>query len=231
MRGSVLPRRATPGRCCPARTGSGVRSGRNVGTRPAHPTPRDGGLLENAPQLEHQSPRVCRGICPDCCRVVGASPAWADTAAERLTESTVVLKEIMETPDQGIPEDLLKSAYCVVIVPGVKNVGFVVGAEVRARLRGVPPGHRRWLGRSGCGSHRRRQRRLPDWCVRDRPRDAGDGQDGVLMDSSPASSRSAVRRMSPPARSVAAARPRRTPRSGRRSSPIRARAASSPAWR
>jgi len=61
--------------------------------------------------------------------LLGASPAWADTAAERLTESTVVLKEIMETPDQGIPDDLLKSAYCVVIVPGVKNVGFVVGAK------------------------------------------------------------------------------------------------------
>jgi SH3 domain-containing YSC84-like protein 1 len=60
---------------------------------------------------------------------IGASPAWADSAAERLAESTVVLREIMETPDQAIPEDLLKSAYCVVVVPGVKNVGFVVGAK------------------------------------------------------------------------------------------------------
>ncbi len=56
-------------------------------------------------------------------------PAWADTAPERLTESATVLKEIMATPDQSIPEDLLKSAYCVVIVPGVKNVGFVVGGK------------------------------------------------------------------------------------------------------
>jgi SH3 domain-containing YSC84-like protein 1 len=60
---------------------------------------------------------------------LGASPAWADSAAERLAEATVVLREIMETPDQGIPEDLLASAYCVVIVPGVKSVGFVVGAK------------------------------------------------------------------------------------------------------
>jgi lipid-binding SYLF domain-containing protein len=57
------------------------------------------------------------------------APAWADTASERLTESATVLKEIMATPDQSIPEDLLKSAYCVVIVPGVKNVGFVVGGK------------------------------------------------------------------------------------------------------
>ena len=55
--------------------------------------------------------------------------AWADTAAERLAESATVLKEIMATPDQSIPDDLIKSAYCVVIVPGVKNVGFVVGGK------------------------------------------------------------------------------------------------------
>jgi lipid-binding SYLF domain-containing protein len=58
-----------------------------------------------------------------------AAPAWADTAAERLATSAMVLNEIMATPDQGIPDDLLKSAYCVVIVPGVKNVGFVVGGQ------------------------------------------------------------------------------------------------------
>ncbi|MEO7156423.1 MAG: lipid-binding SYLF domain-containing protein [Vicinamibacterales bacterium] len=61
--------------------------------------------------------------------VLNASTMWADSAAERLAESTTVLKEVMNTPDQAIPDDLLKSAYCVVIVPGVKKVGFVVGAK------------------------------------------------------------------------------------------------------
>src|SRR5678815_3567699 len=65
------------------------------------------------------------------------APAWADTASERLAESATVLKEIMATPDQSIPEDLLKSAYCVVIVPGVKNVGFVVGGKSVAASRCV----------------------------------------------------------------------------------------------
>jgi len=60
---------------------------------------------------------------------LSATPAWADTAQARLAESATILKEIMATPDQSIPEDLLKSAYCVVIVPGVKNVGFVVGGK------------------------------------------------------------------------------------------------------
>ena len=60
---------------------------------------------------------------------LSGTPAWADTAQARLAESATILKEIMATPDQSIPEDLLKSAYCVVIVPGVKNVGFVVGGK------------------------------------------------------------------------------------------------------
>ncbi len=61
--------------------------------------------------------------------LLGSTLAWADSAASRLAESATILNEIMATPDQGIPEDLLKSAYCVVIVPSVKNVGFVVGGK------------------------------------------------------------------------------------------------------
>jgi SH3 domain-containing YSC84-like protein 1 len=63
--------------------------------------------------------------------LAGVSPAAvrADSAAERLAESATILKEVMATPDQAIPDDLLKAAYCVVVVPGVKNVGFIVGAK------------------------------------------------------------------------------------------------------
>jgi lipid-binding SYLF domain-containing protein len=53
----------------------------------------------------------------------------AGTAAERLGESAAVLKEVMDAPDQGIPEDLLNSAYCVVIVPGVKQAALGIGAK------------------------------------------------------------------------------------------------------
>lgn len=52
-----------------------------------------------------------------------------DTAAERLSDSHKVFHEIMATPDKGIPEDLLEKAHCVVIVPGMKQAGFVVGGK------------------------------------------------------------------------------------------------------
>ena len=35
---------------------------------------------------------------------------YTDTAAQRLAESALVLKEVMDAPDKGIPADLLNSA-------------------------------------------------------------------------------------------------------------------------
>jgi SH3 domain-containing YSC84-like protein 1 len=52
-----------------------------------------------------------------------------DTAAERLSDSHKVFHEIMDTPDKGIPQDLLEKAHCIIIVPGMKQAGFVVGGK------------------------------------------------------------------------------------------------------
>ena len=48
---------------------------------------------------------------------------------ERLKESYNVMKEILGTPDKGIPRDLLDKAECVVVFPGVKKGAFIVGAS------------------------------------------------------------------------------------------------------
>jgi SH3 domain-containing YSC84-like protein 1 len=53
----------------------------------------------------------------------------AGPASERLGESATVLKEVMDAPDKGIPEDLLNSAHCVVIVPGVKQAALGIGGK------------------------------------------------------------------------------------------------------
>jgi lipid-binding SYLF domain-containing protein len=59
-------------------------------------------------------------------------PAMADKLEDhnkRFAEAGVVLTEVMQTPDKGIPQDLLGKANCVAIVPGLKRVGFIVGAK------------------------------------------------------------------------------------------------------
>jgi lipid-binding SYLF domain-containing protein len=40
-----------------------------------------------------------------------------------------VLHEIMSAPDKGIPQDLLRDARCVAIVPGLKRGAFIFGAK------------------------------------------------------------------------------------------------------
>jgi lipid-binding SYLF domain-containing protein len=50
------------------------------------------------------------------------------TEQERITASADVLKEIFDTPDKGIPKDLVKGATCVVVLPSVKKAAFGIGA-------------------------------------------------------------------------------------------------------
>src|SRR5262245_37935966 len=48
---------------------------------------------------------------------------------QRLRRASEVFKEIMATPEKGIPEELLDKCECIAIVPGVSKGGFVVGAR------------------------------------------------------------------------------------------------------
>nr|WP_085940622.1 lipid-binding SYLF domain-containing protein [Granulicella tundricola] len=48
---------------------------------------------------------------------------------ERLGSAKAVIQEIMATPDKGIPQSILSSASCVVVVPSFKKGAFVVGGQ------------------------------------------------------------------------------------------------------
>jgi lipid-binding SYLF domain-containing protein len=61
-----------------------------------------------------------------------ATTAFASSAksdAKRLNESTTVLTEIRNAPDNGIPEQIWSKAECVVVIPSLKKAGFIVGGE------------------------------------------------------------------------------------------------------
>lgn len=52
-----------------------------------------------------------------------------ETVAARLSDAATVFSEIMQTPDKAIPRDLLDRAECIVVVPGLKSGGFIIGAK------------------------------------------------------------------------------------------------------
>jgi len=48
---------------------------------------------------------------------------------DRLQMSSEVLHSIMDAPDKGIPDEVVKNAKCIVVVPHLVKGGFVVGGE------------------------------------------------------------------------------------------------------
>ena len=49
-----------------------------------------------------------------------------DAAIDRLHHAGEVLRQIMATPDKGIPEEVLDHAKCVAVVPHLVKGGFIV---------------------------------------------------------------------------------------------------------
>jgi lipid-binding SYLF domain-containing protein len=47
----------------------------------------------------------------------------------RTQKAAQVFKEIMDTPDQGIPHGLLEKAKCIAIIPGDKKFAFIFGGN------------------------------------------------------------------------------------------------------
>jgi lipid-binding SYLF domain-containing protein len=48
---------------------------------------------------------------------------------DRLDASADTLADMMRAADKGVPQDLLDKSKCVVVVPGMKKAGFILGAK------------------------------------------------------------------------------------------------------
>ena len=63
---------------------------------------------------------------------IGTSAFAADREVkveDRLNASADTLIDMMRASDSGVPHDLLDKAKCVVVVPGMKKAGFIIGAK------------------------------------------------------------------------------------------------------
>ena len=86
--------------------------------------------------------------------VLSLAPFVLATAGEendnykRIRAASEVFDEIMHAPDKGIPQDLLRRAECVGIVPSLKRAGFVVGAQYGKGVLVCRTATGRWSGPS-----------------------------------------------------------------------------------
>ena len=68
-------------------------------------------------------------ICSFLLSLTGTLIAAGDKEKQRVTESGNVMKEIMETPDKGIPGSVLDGAKCIIVLPSVKKAALGVGGS------------------------------------------------------------------------------------------------------
>src|SRR3984885_16231683 len=81
---------------------------------------------------------VCLGV------VVPASAFAASTREDlqdRVDAAKVVLNEILNTPDNSIPLNILEQATCVAVIPSLKKGAFLVGAEYGRGVVSCRTGH------------------------------------------------------------------------------------------
>src|SRR5690348_2282594 len=72
--------------------------------------------------------------------------AQEEAPDKRLESAAQVFQQIMATPDQSIPRDLLERAQCVVIVPGMKKAAFLVGGQYGRGFASCRNGEKNWTG-------------------------------------------------------------------------------------
>jgi len=60
---------------------------------------------------------------------------------KRTEKAGQVFSEIMHTPDQGIPQDLLETAKCIAIIPGSVKFAFVFGGNYGRGVATCNTGH------------------------------------------------------------------------------------------
>jgi lipid-binding SYLF domain-containing protein len=82
---------------------------------------------------------VCSALVLVCTQSALASDRDEDVA--RTEKAAMVFKQIMDTPDQAIPNDLLKSTKCIAIIPGDKKFAFIFGGSYGRGVATCRTGH------------------------------------------------------------------------------------------
>jgi len=72
---------------------------------------------------------ICVVAFACCLTASSAFAALSKDEVKRLNDAGTILNHLRTAPDKGVPEELWKKAECVVVIPNMKKVAFVVGGE------------------------------------------------------------------------------------------------------
>jgi len=89
---------------------------------------------------------ICLGLLiPGLTAVQAQAASTHEDLQDRINAAKVVLDEILNTPDNTIPLNILKDATCVAVIPSLKKAAFLVGAEYGQGVVSCRTGHG-WSG-------------------------------------------------------------------------------------
>lgn len=110
-----------------------------------------------SPNLERDNKILKRLLIVSMLTVFVTLPALAsdqEDDVKRTQKAAQVFKEIMNTPNKGIPQELLESVKCIAIIPGDLKFAFIFGGNYGRGLATCRTGHGwsapcLWLLRAG----------------------------------------------------------------------------------
>jgi len=89
---------------------------------------------------------LCLGLLiPGFVTVQAFAASTHDDLQDRIDAAKTVIDEIVNTPDNTIPFNILKQATCVAVIPSLKKGAFIVGAEYGQGVVTCRTGHG-WSG-------------------------------------------------------------------------------------
>jgi lipid-binding SYLF domain-containing protein len=89
---------------------------------------------------------LCLGLLiPGLVTVQAFAASTHDDLQDRIDAARTVIDEIVNTPDNTIPFNILKQATCVAVIPSLKKGAFIVGAEYGQGVVTCRTGHG-WSG-------------------------------------------------------------------------------------
>jgi len=84
-------------------------------------------------------------LCVAACAVSAYAASSKADLNDRLEKARLVIEQLSQTPDKGVPDGIIKKAVCVAVVPSLKKAAFIIGGQYGQGVATCRTGHG-WSG-------------------------------------------------------------------------------------
>jgi lipid-binding SYLF domain-containing protein len=93
------------------------------------------------PEKENNMKKLLASLCIAAFTASAYAASSRADLADRLEKARLVINQLSQTPDSGIPDGIIKQAVCVVVVPSLKKAAFGIGAQYGQGVATCRTGH------------------------------------------------------------------------------------------